>query len=105
MTKFFHVDDCNLTHCKRKANYCIIKWLRQDCESIFEDGSGNISVSRGKVHESLLMTLYYTISCQVLINMFSYIEDVLTYFYKADPKGKDKKSSAAPNNIFVVNNY
>ena len=34
--------------------------------------------------------------------MFSYIEEILTSFEKAYPKGRGEKSSAAPNNIFVV---
>ena len=37
-----------------------------------------------------------------MITMFSYIENILTAFDKADPKGKGAKSIAAPNNIFVV---
>ena len=35
--------------------------------------------------------------------MISYIEDIINTFNKLDPKGKVPKSSAAPNNIFVVN--
>ena len=62
-----------------------------------------MSVSQGKVHEYLGMTLDYTVRAQVIITMFSYIEYILTAFNKADPKGKGTKSSTAPNNIFVVN--
>ena len=51
MKTWFHVYDCNLIHRKRNANDCMIKWLRQDYESIFEDESGKISVRRGKVNE------------------------------------------------------
>ena len=35
--------------------------------------------------------------------MFSYTKEILTNSDKAYPKGKVMKSSAAPNNIFVVN--
>ena len=35
--------------------------------------------------------------------MLSYIEEIITAFDKADQKGKGTKSSAAPNNLFVVN--
>eukprot|EP00562_Extubocellulus_spinifer_P031367 CAMPEP_0178722648 /NCGR_PEP_ID=MMETSP0699-20121125/25090_1 /TAXON_ID=265572 /ORGANISM="Extubocellulus spinifer, Strain CCMP396" /LENGTH=53 /DNA_ID=CAMNT_0020373605 /DNA_START=232 /DNA_END=390 /DNA_ORIENTATION=- len=34
-----------------------IKWMKRHFEHIFEDGSGQMSVSRGKVHEYLGMTL------------------------------------------------
>ena len=75
----------------------------QEYEIIFEDGSGKMSVSRGKVNEYLGITLYYTVRGQVRITILSYIEEIITNFDKSDPKGKGKKSSAAPNNLFVVN--
>ena len=99
----FHIYDCNLIHRERKENDCIIKWICQEYESIFEDGSAKMSLSRGKVNEYLRMTLNYTVCGQVRINMFSYTKEILTNFDKTDPKGKVMKSSAAPNNIFVVN--
>jgi hypothetical protein len=42
MTICFHVDDCKLSHRSSRANDNIIDWLRQEYESIFEDGSGKI---------------------------------------------------------------
>jgi hypothetical protein len=50
MTICFHVDECKLSHISSKANDQMIKWLKQEYESIFDDGSGKMSVSRGKVH-------------------------------------------------------
>jgi hypothetical protein len=35
----------------------MIKWLHHEHKSIFEDGSGEMTVSRGKVQECLGMTL------------------------------------------------
>ena len=55
-----------------------------------------MSVSQVKVHEYLGMTLDSTFSGQVRITMYTYIEDILTSFNKAYPKGKGRKSSAAP---------
>ena len=50
------------------------------------------------------MTLNYTVYGQARITMFSYIEEILTFFEKADTKRKDTNpSAAATNNIFVVN--
>jgi hypothetical protein len=48
----------------------MIEYLRQEYESIFEDGSREMTVSRGKVHKYLGMTLYYTVRGQVKITMF-----------------------------------
>ena len=103
MTKLFQVDECKLSHRERNFNDRMIKWLRQEYESIFKDGSRKMTVSRGKVYEYLVITLDYTVHSQVRIMMLSYIEEIFTTFDNADPKWKGTKSSAAPNDIFVVN--
>jgi hypothetical protein len=51
MTICFHVDDCKLSHRNSRANDNMIDWLRQEYESIFEYGSGQMTVSRGRVHK------------------------------------------------------
>jgi hypothetical protein len=96
----FHVDDCKLSHRMRKVMDKMIEWLRQEYESIFEDGSGKMMVSRGKVHKYLGMTLDYTTRGQVKITMIDYVEEILTAFDKADPKGGGTKTSAAPETLF-----
>ena len=50
-TVCWHVDDCKMSHVDSKANGTFIKVLRDECESTFEDGSGKMKVSHGKVHE------------------------------------------------------
>jgi hypothetical protein len=87
MTVCFHVDDCKLSHVMRKVMDEMIEWLRQEYESIFEDGSGQMTVSRGKVHKYLGMTLDYTVRGQVKITMIDYVEEILTAFDKAEPMG------------------
>ena len=57
MTICFHVDDCKLSHKMPHVMDQMIGWLRREYESIFEDGSGQMTVSRGKVHKYLGMTL------------------------------------------------
>ena len=57
MTIWYHVDDCKSSHHRRKVNDRMIKWLRQEYESILEDGLGKMTVSRGKVHKYLGMNL------------------------------------------------
>jgi hypothetical protein len=61
-----------------------------------------MTVSRGKIHKYLRMTLYYTVCVQVKITMFDYIDEILDAFNKAEPKGGGTKSQAAPESLFKV---
>jgi hypothetical protein len=83
MTICFHVDDCKLIHRKTKVMDSMIEYLRQEYESIFEDGSGAMMVSRGKIHKYLGMTRDCTVHGQVKITMFDYVDDILTAFDRA----------------------
>ncbi len=98
----FHVDDCKLSHQSSRANDNMVDWLHQEYESIFEDGSGEMTVSRGRVHKYLGMTLDYTVCGRVSILMFDYIDEIINAFDKAEPKGGSTKSSAAPDDLFKV---
>jgi hypothetical protein len=80
----------------------MIDYLRQEYEIIFEDGSGAMTVSRGKIHKYLGMTLEYNIHGQVKITMFNNVDEILTGFHKAEPKGGGTKTSAAPGSLFKV---
>jgi hypothetical protein len=102
MTICFHVDDCKLSHHMPKVMDKMIKWLRQKYESIFKDGSGEMMVRRGKVHTYLGMTLDYTVCGQVKITMSGYVDEILTAFNEADPKGCSTKTSAASRNLFKI---
>jgi hypothetical protein len=83
MTIWFHVDDCKLSHHSSRANNNMIEWLWQEYESIFEDGSGQMTVSsRGRVHKYLRMTLDYTVHGQVNISMFDYINKIINVLIK-----------------------
>jgi hypothetical protein len=81
----------------------MIDWLRQEYESIFENGSGQMTVSRGRVYKYLGMTLDYTVCSRVNILMFDYVDEIINAFDKAEPRGGGTKSSAAPDNLFKVN--
>ena len=98
----FHVDECKLSHCKKKANDLMIKCLSKEYSSIFEDRSGKMAVSRGNLHVYLGMTLGYSICGRFKITMFDYIEEIITAFEKAALGKHSTKSSAAPTNLFVV---
>jgi hypothetical protein len=102
MTFFFHVDDCKHSHRKTKVMDSMIEYLRQEYESIFDEGSGAMTVSRGKIHKYLGMTLDYTVRGQVKITMFDYADEIITAFDKAEPKGDGTKSSAAPDSLFKI---
>jgi hypothetical protein len=102
MTICFHVDDCKLSHRKTKVMDSMIYYLRQEYESIFEHGSGAMTLIRGKIHKYIGMTLDYTIRGQVKITMFDYVDEIITAFDKAEPKGGGKKSSVAPNSLFKL---
>jgi hypothetical protein len=81
----------------------MIEYLRQDYESISEDGSVAMMVIRGKTHKYLGMTLDYTVHGIVKINMFDYVDEIIAVFDKAEPKGGGAKTNAAPDSIFKVN--
>ena len=102
MTICFHVDDCKVSHRSSKVVDDIIGWLRENYESIFEDGSGAMTVSRGVVHKYLGMKLDYSTRGQVKITMIPYIDEILNAFDKADPNAKGIKSSAALDNLFKI---
>jgi hypothetical protein len=101
-TVCFHVDDCKISHVDPKVNDAFIETLRQEYESIFEDGSGNMKVNRGKVLEYLGMTLDYKVAGQVEISMLNYMDEVLEQFDEMAPEERGTKTSAAPKDLFVV---
>ncbi len=103
LTICWHVDDLKVSHVMPKVMDRMIKCLRKECESMFEDGSGAMEVSRGKTHKHLGMTLDCTVQGQVSVTMFDHLDDVLTVFEKIEPKGAGTESSAAPVNLFTVN--
>jgi hypothetical protein len=114
LTIVFHVDDCKLSHRDPKVLDETIEWLRQDYESIFEDGSGKMKVSRGKVHKYLGMTLDYSTPGECKITMIDYVDEILAAWEKVEPlideegfekvqsKARKTKTSAAPENLFKV---
>jgi hypothetical protein len=92
MTICFHVDDCKLSHVNPKV-----------MESIVKDGSGKMVVSNRKKHQYHGMNLDHTTNGQVKITMIDYVEEVLTAFSEADPKANGTKTSAAPEDLFKIN--
>jgi hypothetical protein len=106
----FHVDDCKISHVSEKVVDEVIAWLRKQYESIFEDGSGKMKVSNGKVHQYLGMTLDFTTKNLVKISMIEYVKEIIAAWDKA-PKMNDgfvtvtskrTKKCAAPEDLFKI---
>jgi hypothetical protein len=102
MTICFHVDDCKLSNRKKKVMDTMIEYLRQEYKSICEDETGAMTVSRGKIHKYLGMTLDYTVRGQVNITMCDYVDEIVTAFDKAESKGVGTNTSTAPDSLFKV---
>ena len=102
-TILFHVDDCKLSHVDASANDQLIEWLRKNYESVFEDGSGKMKVCRGKVHKFLGMNLDFGTRGRVNVTMTEYVKEILAAFDKVAPSETGVKKSAAPTDLFVVN--
>ena len=61
-----------------------------------------MTISRGKFHKYLDMTFDYTVRVQVHITMIDLLDKVLIAFDKAEPKGGSTNTSAATENILMV---
>jgi hypothetical protein len=102
MTVAFHVDDCKLSHKDPKEMDKMTKWLKEEYKSIFEDGSGQMAVNCGKVHTYLGVTLDCATPGQVKIRMIECIQEIMDAFDKVEPNGSGTKTSAAPANLFKI---
>ena len=89
-----------------------VEWLREEYESVFEDGSEKMKVHWGKVHDFLGMTLDFSMKHQVKISLFKYVEDLIFSWDKLHPEiGNEgfkaikskKQVSASPKNLFKIN--
>jgi len=112
ITICFHVDDCKVSHKSVQVVDEAIKWLRRDYESIFEDGSGAMTVHRGRVHKYLGMTIDYSSKGLAKITMVDYVKDIISAWdnaaeeyaggFKIMVRKCSGKPTAAPSNLFVV---
>jgi hypothetical protein len=60
VTICFHIDDCKISHESFAVIEDMIAWLRTKYKGIFEDGSGQMKVHRGKTHKYLGMSLDFS---------------------------------------------
>jgi hypothetical protein len=95
MTICFHVDYCKLSHRNKKLMDTMLEYLREEYESIFEEGTRAMTMKRGKIHKYLGMNLGYTTHVQVKITMFEYVDDILAAFDKAEKRGRHEDKCSA----------
>jgi hypothetical protein len=67
---------------------------------IFEDGSGKMKVSRGKIHKYLGMTLDFSSPGVVRVKMIKYIDEIIKNSLRFDTF--KLKSTAAPEDLLKV---
>jgi hypothetical protein len=76
----WHIDDLKVSHKKPSVLTRMTEWLKSTYERLFDDGSGGMTISQGKIHDYLGMTLDFTIKGKVKITMTDYVQDMLLLF-------------------------
>ena len=102
LTVVWHVDDLKVSHRNPAIVTKMADWLKATYERLFDDGSGEMQISRGKIHEYLGMTLDYSTPGQVSITMVKYIEEILQLYSEHDNNDSTAKTPAAEH-LFKVN--
>jgi hypothetical protein len=112
ITICFHVDHCKISHESSKVVDTTIDWLQAKYQSIFKNGLGAMKVNRGNIHKYLGMSLDFSEKGQCHVTMHDYLDRILEAFdlaVKEHSNGyltvekRRSKTSAAPDNLFVVN--
>ena len=103
LTLVWHVDDIKLSHKKAKTVTRMIDWLRETYERIFEDGTGAMTITRGKVHEYLGMTFDFSTRGEVKITMFDYVKEIVSQFAKFDSSVTKTALTPAAEHLFQIN--
>ena len=87
LTLLWHVDDVKISHKDSKVVDEFISWMDQK----YSDENGKITVTRGKIHVFLGMTLDFSVPGELKINMVSYVEAMLAEFHKIQKIGTESK--------------
>ena len=102
LTVVWHVDDLKVSHVNPAVVTQMADWLKKTYQRLFEDGTGEMSIARGKVHECLGMTLDFTVPGEVKITMIPCVKEIVKLFSEYD---KSEKTAATPaaEHLFKVN--
>jgi hypothetical protein len=77
-------------------------WLKSACKRLFEDGSGQMQISQGKIHEWLGVTLGVAVPRKVKITMIPHVKEIVKPFSKHD-NSKSIAATPATEHLFKVN--
>jgi hypothetical protein len=77
VTISFHIDDRKRSHKSSAVIDNTIAWLRVEYKSIFEDGSGQMKVHRGKTQRYLGLSLDLSHKGQCQVTIHDYIDGIL----------------------------
>jgi hypothetical protein len=95
------VDDLKVSHVRATVVTKMADWLRSTYERLFDDGSGEMKICRGKVHEYLGMTLDLTIPGEVKITMIPYVKEIVQLFTEYD-NSESIAATPAAEHLFQV---
>jgi hypothetical protein len=101
-TMVWHVDNLKVSYRKASVVTRMANWFKQTYQHLFDDGSGVMEISRGKLHEYLGMTLDYTVPGEVKITMIKYVQEIIQLFSEHDHSNSTAKTPAAEH-LFKVN--
>jgi hypothetical protein len=102
LTVVWHVDGLKNSHRKPSLLTRMTEWLKGTYKRLFDDGSVGMTISRGKIHDSLGMSLDFTVPREVKITMIDYVKDMLLLFSDHDKSDSTAKAPAAEH-LFRVN--
>jgi hypothetical protein len=102
LTVVFHVDDLKVSHVRALVVTKMADWLKSTYERLFEDGSGEMKICRGKIHEYLGMTLDFTVPGEVKITMIPYVKEIVNQFTEYD-NSESTAATPAAEHLFKVN--
>ena len=77
----------------------MVKWLKAKYEQLFEDSSGAMMITCGKIHDYLSMQLDFSTPREVKVTMIPYVKEIVTLFEQYDNSMKTVKTPAS--DIFI----
>ena len=78
LTVVWHVDDIKFSHVDLVVVANTGYWLKKTYSYVFDDGSGEMRLARGNIHEYLGTTLYFSTDGEVMITMIPYVTEIVT---------------------------